>query len=256
MLDTRRTPDISDLGNLCRRYLDIAEMLENFACNVTMPNHATDPEAWKDADRMCSAVLTLTDALREVSAVASVLDGYERPEVYGFPPAPIRTPHTDAYKTGYDAGYSAGINASIDLAKRIQQERAAAKSGQDPDSADGSYLAGYADGLKAADDTDGKGYTLEDGESLADFARRIQNLTAEQLDDLTADEKENSAFTQIISAMKSMDDVCDLANYSDQDLIYMLRGVKAAKRYQEERAQRILSQVDKDDDDREDGAEQ
>ena len=214
MLDTRRTPDISDLGNLCRRYLDIAEMLEDYACNVTLPNHETEPDAWRDADRMCSAVITLTDALREVSAVASALDGYADPADYGFPPAPI----------------------------------------QKPDSAFGSYLAGYADGLIAADNTDGKGYTLEDGESLADFARRVHNLTAEQLDDLTADEEKNSAFAQIISAMKSMDDVCDLANRSDTDLIYMLRGVKAAKRYQEERAKRILSQVDKDDDDRKDGA--
>lgn len=179
MLDTRRTPDISDLGGMCRRYLDIAEMLENYACNVTMPNHETSPEAWNDMEKMCSAVSTLTDALREVSAVANVLDGWANPADYGFPPEPIRTPHTDAYKAGYDAGYSAGINASIDLAKRIQQERAAAKAGQDPDSADGSYLAGYADGLKAADDTDGKGYTLEDGETLSDFARRIRNLTAD-----------------------------------------------------------------------------
>lgn len=154
MLDTRRTPDICDLGNLCRRYLDIAEMLENYAANVTMPNHETEPDAWRDADRMCSAVTTLTDMLREVSAVASVLDGYERPENYGFPPAPIQTPHT------------------------------------------GAYLAGYADGLKAAEATDGKGYTLEDGETLADFARRIRRLTAEQLDDLTADEKKEAAADQ------------------------------------------------------------
>ena len=90
MLDTRRTPDICDLGNLCRRYLDIAEMLENYAFNVTMPNIKTDPKAWKDADRMCSAVTTLTDMLREVSAVTSVLDGYADPADYGFPPAPIK----------------------------------------------------------------------------------------------------------------------------------------------------------------------
>jgi hypothetical protein len=153
MLDTRRTPDICDLGNLCRRYLDIAEVLEEYACSCDMPKDKDDRQT---AERLCSAVITLTDALREVSAVASVLDGYADPADYGFPPAPIQKPHT----------------------------------------ADGSYLAGYADGLKAAEDTDGKGYTLEDGETLADFARRIRRLTAEQLDDLTADEKKEAAADQ------------------------------------------------------------
>lgn len=107
MLDTRRTPDICNLGNLCRRYLDIAEMLEDYAHNVTMPNRETEPDAWRDADRMCSAVITLTDALREVSAVASALDGYADPADYGFPPAPIQKPHTDEYKAGYADGLKA-----------------------------------------------------------------------------------------------------------------------------------------------------
>ena len=110
MLDTRRTPDISDLGGMCRRYLDIAEMLENYACNVDMPQDKADTKAWQSIDRLCSAVITLTDALREVAAVASVLDGWEKPEHYGFPPDPIKHPFTSAY----NAGYADGLKAAKD----------------------------------------------------------------------------------------------------------------------------------------------
>ncbi|MBO5670830.1 MAG: hypothetical protein J6S41_04710 [Clostridia bacterium] len=157
MLDTRRTPDISDLGGMCRRYLDIAEMLENYACNVTMPNHETSPEAWNDMEKMCSAVSTLTDALREVSAVVSVLDGWADPADYGFPPAPIQKPHTDEYKAGYDAGFYDGLEKAKETAQTILRARKALKAadaaGQDPES-------------------------------------------AEQLDDLTADEKKEAAADQ------------------------------------------------------------
>lgn len=193
MLDTRRTPDISDLGIMSRRYLDIAEVLEKYACSCDLPNNKDDRQT---AERLCSAVVALTDALREVSAVASVLDGFEEPEYYGFPPEPIQKPHTYEYKAGYDAGFYDGLEKAEEMEQTILRARKALKAadaaGQDPDSADGSYLAGYADGLTAADNTDGKGYTLEDGESLADFARRVQNLTAEQLDDLTADEEKKA----------------------------------------------------------------
>lgn len=217
MLDTRRTPDICTLGNLCRRYLDIAEMLEDYACNVTLPNHETEPDAWKDADRMCSAVITLTDALREVSAVASALDGYADPADYGFPPAPI----------------------------------------QKPDSADGSYLAGYADGLKAADDTDGKGYTLEDGESLADFARRVQNLTAEQLDDLTADEKKESATDRLAAILNGFKIDAQFMGAPDEKIIHMIHGAQWVEQEMEKKAKRILEALDAEQptpDDRKDGA--
>lgn len=107
MLDTRRMPDISDLGNLCRRYLDIAEVLEEYACSCDMPKDKDDRQT---AERLCSAVITLTDALREVSAVASVLDGWEKPEHYGFPPEPIKHPCTSAY----NAGYADGLKAAKD----------------------------------------------------------------------------------------------------------------------------------------------
>lgn len=44
-----------------------------------------------------------------------------------------------------------------------------------------------------APDQRSKGYTLEDGTQLADFARGLQNLTAEQLDNLTGEKEKSGA---------------------------------------------------------------
>lgn len=162
MLDRTRTPDISDLGSLCRRYLDIAEMLEEYACSVNMPKDDGDRQT---TERLCSAVRAMTDMLRELSAVASVLDGWAMPEDYGFPPEPIQAPHT------------------------------------------ASYNAGYADGMKAAQDQrSSAGYTLEDGTPLSEFARRLQNLTAEQLDNLTG-EKENDAAERLLKRAERQEQI-------------------------------------------------
>ena len=82
MLDTRRAPDICDLGTMCRQYLDIAEILCEHACSVNMPK---DEAERRQTDRLVSVVSKLTDMIREISAVASVLDGFDKPERYGFP---------------------------------------------------------------------------------------------------------------------------------------------------------------------------
>ena len=87
MLNTDRYPDISDLGTMCRRTLDIAEMLDYSACNMTDYSGLTAPQRI-DFDRMQSAICYFVDAIREIAAVASVLDNYEYPETYGFPAKP------------------------------------------------------------------------------------------------------------------------------------------------------------------------
>ena len=87
MLNTDRYPDISDLGAMCRRTLDIAEMLDYSAYNMTDYSGLTDAQRI-DFDRMQSAISYFVDAIREISAVASVLDNYEYPETYGFPAKP------------------------------------------------------------------------------------------------------------------------------------------------------------------------
>lgn len=165
MLDRTRTPDISDLGYLCRRYLDIAEIFDEYACNCDMPK---DDDHRQTAERLCSAVRAMTDMLRELSAVASVLDGWAMPEDYGFPPEPIQAPHT------------------------------------------ASYNAGYADGMKAAQDQrSSAGYTLEDGTPLSEFARSLQNLTAEQLDNLTG-EKENDAAERLLKRAERSEVIAEI----------------------------------------------
>jgi hypothetical protein len=176
MLDTRRTPDISDLGGMCRRYLDIAEMLENYACNVDMPQDKDDTKAWQSIDRLCSAVITLTDALREVSAVASVLDGWEKPEFYGFPPEPIQKPHTDEYKAGYDAGFYDGLEKAEETAQTILRARKALKAadaaGQDPESAE------QLDDLTGEKEKDTEKQPLTQAERQEVIAEILENLRA------------------------------------------------------------------------------
>lgn len=107
MLDTTRIPDIQDLGAKCRNALDISEMLEYSALYMAGDYSELTAPQKIDFDRMQSAISHCVDLIREITAIASVLDGYEKPQKYGFPQEPIKTTHTASYYAGYTDGLKA-----------------------------------------------------------------------------------------------------------------------------------------------------
>lgn len=136
MLDTRQMPDISDLGAKCRSALDIAEMLEYSAFNMTGDYSELTAPQRIDFDRMQTAISYCVDLIREITAIASVLDGYEEPQKYGFPaPLPITPEQTAAENERRAKALHEQIDRLLFRAECIaayqqeQKEKAAPKAG-------------------------------------------------------------------------------------------------------------------------------
>lgn len=84
MLNLAFSPDIMDLANLCRQSLDAAELLEQAITQSDL--RIPDDKARREWEKAISTVSILTMLLRDITALANVLDGYEQSEKYGFPP--------------------------------------------------------------------------------------------------------------------------------------------------------------------------
>lgn len=114
MLNTNICYDMNDLGAMCRNTLDVAEILEQYAGEVDMPQ---EESARENTERLISSIVVLTDKIREITAIASVLDGYERPEHYGFPHESCEMSRTADFSEGFTAGYTRGTFDALEKAQ-------------------------------------------------------------------------------------------------------------------------------------------